>query len=251
MRAKLLVVLTIAALLALLAVGQAKSMRAAPSDKVKVEFFVMSRCPDAAYCEAAYAPSLLALAPILDLSVDYIAQRGSNLTATNTTCMHGEPECVGNRQQLCAQLLSSAQPLSLQYLNFTTCQSASYRDVPNNAAACAKQSGFDLTQLQACVDSVGQQLLYESAAYSRQRNQSVSCTVLLDNDMWCVRDGGQWKQCSGGSDAGSFVTAVCNKYTGIDSPAVCKTGLAATASDDSAAESPMARLHRMREALKA
>lgn len=222
MRATLLVVLSLAGLLTLLAVCQARALQSSPADKVKVEFFVMSRCPDAAYCEATFVPALFQLSPILDLSVDYIARRGSTVTATNITCMHGENECEGNRQQLCSQLLSSANPLSLQYLNFTTCQAASYREVPNNAAACAKQSGFDGAKLQSCVSSVGQQLLYDSVNYSRARNQSVSCTVLVEDRLWCIRDSSTWKQCSEGTDGASLITAVCSRYKGTDTPAVCQ-----------------------------
>jgi len=232
MRASVLVVLCFTGLLATLAVSQARSLRSSPTDKVKVEMFVMSRCPDAAYCEAAFVPALLQLSPILDLSVDYIAQRGSAVTLANITCMHGENECEGNRQQLCSQLLSSARPLSLQYLNFTTCQAASYRDVPNNGAACAQKTGFDADKLQSCVSSVGQQLLFDSVNYSRSRNQSVSCTLLVEDALWCIRDGSTWKQCSEGTDGPSLITAVCNRYKGSDTPAVCQQVAAAPSSSN-------------------
>ena len=64
--------LLVVCLVAMLAVNEARSVRSSPSDKVKVEFFVMSKCPDAATCESVFAPSLYALAPILDLSVSTI-----------------------------------------------------------------------------------------------------------------------------------------------------------------------------------
>ena len=149
------------------------------------------------------------------------------LTLANITCMHRESECEGNRQQLCAQLLSSARPLSLQYLNFTACQSQTYQTVPDNADACAVQAGFDAGKLQSCVSSVGQQLLFDSATYTRQRNQSVSCSILVDDQPWCQRDT-TWKQCNEGNDASSLITAVCNRYKGSNKPDVCKQAAATT-----------------------
>ena len=237
MRAALLAMLFLNGLLALVAANQAKSLQSSPAEKVKVELFVMSKCPDGAYCENVFIPSLLRLAPILDLSVDYIAQRNSAISQANITCLHGVSECEGNRQQLCAQLLSSAAPLSLQYLNFTSCQAQSYRNVPDNAATCAKQSGFDADKLQSCVSSVGQQLLFDSVNYSRSRNQSTSCTVLIENSLWCIRDGGAWKQCNEGTDANSLITAVCKRYKGTDTPAVCQQALATTTTTDEPAVS--------------
>jgi len=223
MRTSLLVI-RLTTLLAVFAVSHGRSVQSSPSDKVKVEFFVMSKCPDAAYCEATFAPALYQLSPILDLSFDYIAQRDTAVTLANITCPHGEGECEGNRQQLCAQLLSSPHPLTLQYLNFTTCQAASYRTVPTNAIECAQQAGFDADKLQSCVSSVGQQLLLDSVNYSRARNQSVSCSVLVDNNMWCQRDS-TWKQCNEGTTGDSLITAVCKRYRGSDTPAICQQAL--------------------------
>ena len=229
MRTSLFVVLL--GLLATLTVSHAKTLQSLPSDKVKVEFFVMSKCPDAAYCENVFAPSLYVLSPILDLSFDYIAQRGSAVSLGNITCLHGEGECEGNRQQLCAQLLSSPRPLTLQYLNFTSCQAQSYRAVPTNADSCAKQTGFDATKLQSCVTSVGQQLLLDSVTYSRSRNQSVSCTILVQDQLWCQRDS-TWKQCNEGTDGDSLITAVCKRYKGTDAPAVCQQATSSTNEPD-------------------
>ena len=55
------------------------------SSGVPVEFFVMSKCPDARMCGEVFGPALKELAPALDLRFSYIADSEKG----GFSCMHG------------------------------------------------------------------------------------------------------------------------------------------------------------------
>ena len=180
------------------------------------------RCPDAQFCEAAWNASIVSLLPIIDLNMDYIARQ---LVPSNITCPHGPTECVGDAQQLCAQLMADPSAPSAQWWSFATCQSATRNDIPGNGAACAKQAGLDAGLLDACVSSVGSNLLYYSGQRAIAAKQGVSCTITLNDQQWCQHDS-TWKGCAEGNDGPSLVRAICKRYTGATLPAVCKEALA-------------------------
>ena len=39
-----------------------------------------------------------------------------------------------------------------------------------------------------------------------------SCTVRVGGEKWCVRDGGEWKDCDGGYEVGDLVKEVEKRY---------------------------------------
>ena len=51
-------------------------------------------------------------------------------------------------------------------------------------------------------------LLTESVERSRDAVVKLSCTVRLNNSTRCIRDGGEWKDCEGGSRAKDLVKDV-------------------------------------------
>jgi len=67
---------------------------------------------------------------------------------------------------------------------------------------CALEHGISFEKLNGCVsrdDGYGGQLLKESVLRTKAANVSKSCTVRLDGEVRCIRDGGEWSDCEGGS----------------------------------------------------
>ena len=132
---------------------------------MRVEYFVRSKCPDAAACEAAF-PVLDVLA-ISNVTVNYIAKHDA------FTCMHGEPECTGNMQQLCARHVAQRDE---QWWRFVLCQDATQRAIPDNGKECAASSGIDYARVARCMDDgTGERLLRD--AIDRAAGVRVCCTI--------------------------------------------------------------------------
>ncbi|KAJ2860967.1 hypothetical protein GGI22_002573, partial [Coemansia erecta] len=68
--------------------------------KVRVEFFVMSRCPDAVKMEQAFSQVVDSVHSIMDVQLSFIAKPDANATL-GAVCKHGEYECRGNIDELC------------------------------------------------------------------------------------------------------------------------------------------------------
>ncbi|KAI4173809.1 MAG: hypothetical protein LQ348_006479 [Seirophora lacunosa] len=60
----------------------------------------------------------------------------------------------------------------------------------------------------------GLDLLEQSVERSQAAGVTKSCTVRVDDKMWCIRDGGEWKDCENGSDVRSLVKEVEKLYSG-------------------------------------
>lgn len=209
-----------AAIVALLVIVVAQPAEAAKAPKVNVAFYVMSQCPDATACEAAFTQPINDLHSIVDLDVEYIA-RGP-LALRNVTCLHGPTECRGNMQQLCAAKVDASVSggVGLRAWNYAVCQSANRSAIPNNSHQCAISAGLDGDAIERCVTSSGDSLMYASALASRRSSVTVSCTVVINHQQWCQRDS-VWKGCEDGNDAAALYRAICSRYQGSDKPAAC------------------------------
>ncbi|CAE8699947.1 unnamed protein product [Polarella glacialis] len=179
------------------------------SDRVFAEFFVMSRCPDALTCENVFTPVLAKLSQLVDLRFTYIG----NIKDGQVTCMHGAPECEGNRQRLCAAKASQGDVAKL--IAFAQCQDspaalpfASSESkgkgkpaIPQNGQACATAAGLDAASLLACAaGDEGSALLKASVERSISLNVTISCTLQLQGETLCVHNR-VWESCdSCGSD---------------------------------------------------
>ncbi|UJR35387.1 hypothetical protein I4U23_028144 [Adineta vaga] len=188
------------------------------SDKpVRVEFFVMSKCPDARKCETLFAPSLIKLSSIINFTVSFIAYE----TQTNQIeCMHGPDECLGNKQQLCVQSMCSQTTL----LKFLQCQSRQLANIPNNGEQCLKEASdgsIKWSDIDTCVKSdKGNELFHQSLQRTKSASAKKSCTMNLNGQFWCMHDG-TWYGCSDGHDEKSFIKAICSRYNGMNKPAEC------------------------------
>lgn len=55
-------------------------------------------------------------------------------------------------------------------------------------------------------------LLTKSVQRSRRVGAEVSCTVRVDKKKWCIRDGGEWKECKDGAEPQDLVDHVKELY---------------------------------------
>jgi hypothetical protein len=148
--------------------------------------------------------------------------------------MHGPTECIGDMLMLCAANLPFSQETSadqvatlqtppVRYLGFSNCLISNYEDIPDRSLVeqCALEYGIDFEALNECVSQQddnpnkgdqndrlsGVALLRKSARHSADLGVKTSCTVRVDDTVWCVRDGGAWKDCAQGGE-GSQVSVL-------------------------------------------
>lgn len=129
--------------------------------------------------------------------------------------MHGQEECLGNLIELCAAKL---YPDPKIYLGFTMCLSREYSDIPKRTLVedCALEHGIDITKVNECTGndegSLAFDLLKDSFERSDAANVTTSCTIRLNNEVRCIRDGGEWKDCKGGSSVKDLVRDIKDLY---------------------------------------
>lgn len=132
--------------------------------------------------------------------------------------MHGQEECLGNIIELCA---AKEYPDPKTYLGFTMCMTRQYEDIPKRELVedCALEHGISMQKLNDCATledgSQGVEMLQQSFNRSSEAGVSTSCTVRLNGKVRCVRDGGQWSDCEGGSKASDLVRDVQEEYEAL------------------------------------
>ncbi|CAG7930932.1 unnamed protein product [Penicillium olsonii] len=140
-------------------------------------------------------------------------------------CKHGPGECIGDMLLLCAAnlpfpatgdeaLLPPQYPRTpiVRSLGFANCLINDFDQIPEREFVhqCAMEFGIDFEALNKCASQQnddpdnggnggpplsGIALLRESAGRSESLGIHTSCTVRLDDTVWCVRDDGEWKDC--------------------------------------------------------
>ncbi|KAG0161649.1 hypothetical protein PDIDSM_1842 [Penicillium digitatum] len=166
--------------------------------KIPLEAHIMSKCPDAQDClqNWFYQPWKESAVSVSKDSEDI-------------ECKHGPGECIGDMLMLCAANLPfppTADEASLpsQYPG----PRLSDREFVHH---CALEHGIDFDALNKCASQQnddpndgndggpplsGIALLRESAMHGEQIGVKISCTVRLDDDVWCIRDSDEWKNCA-------------------------------------------------------
>lgn len=184
---------------------------------VPVTAFVMSKCPDAVFCEDVLHKAISQVSDIVHFDLQFIAKRDSQ-SSLGTTCMHGESECIGNIQQLCAQ---HYYPESI--FDLVLCQNQDILSIPYNFGECAKKSGIQVEgSLSECINgTMGKSLLSRSILITEHAVVTKSCTVMIGFQKRCVRDGQRWYDCIGGSEADDFVRTICDAYGNRSKPQAC------------------------------
>lgn len=168
--------------------------------RTTLEAHIMSKCPDARDClRDLVIPTMEKVSDKIDFTLSYI---GKNIEDDDSVeCMHGQSECLGNIIQLCAANLYHDPKI---YLGFTMCMLDDYSHIPQKDLVqyCALEHGIDFDKINDCASDAafGMDLLRNSVARSANANVTTSCTVRLNDKIRCIRDGGEWKDCKGGSE---------------------------------------------------
>ncbi|KAJ2780163.1 hypothetical protein H4R18_003611 [Coemansia javaensis] len=196
--------------------------KAAAGDRVLVELFVMSRCPDAVKVEAVFADVVPAVHAIMDVELKFIGAPDPNAT-TGVRCKHGDAECQGNIDELCA--LAHSRGDLPGFWRFLGCLNGRAADIGRDsglALQCASAAGLDTAAFVACTTSKeGRARLLQSAVDSQRAGIATSATVRIDGHTRCVEDGG-WRDCPGGHGASDFIRDICAAYRGArPRPSVC------------------------------
>ncbi|KAK0522409.1 hypothetical protein OC834_006294 [Tilletia horrida] len=211
----------------------------ASSDKrVRVQVGVMSRCPDAHYCEATLDRILDRVNSKVSLHLSYLGHANAS-APWSASCLHGDIECAGNVHQLCVANALRPERAGRDFdLSPSQAQQKWYDVVLCMNYAKARIGEESL--IQECLKTVhgapswdgaggigecvhgkqGTKLLLDSIAQSDKLGIVNSCTILLEGGTQCVRDGGVWKRCTipGGHEVGDFVAEIENQYTRINEP---------------------------------
>ncbi len=131
--------------------------------------------------------------------------------------MHGPAECLGNIIQLCAAKLYADPKI---YLGFANCMTSDYKEIPERSLVedCALDSGVDFQKLNSCISDEGEgmDLLRASVERSHQKHVTKSCTIRLDGKVRCIRDGGEWYDCPGGSNVTDLVSDIKDLYDDLN-----------------------------------
>ncbi|POS86579.1 hypothetical protein EPUL_002245 [Erysiphe pulchra] len=176
---------------------------------VPLEAHIMSKCPDAQDClEMMIIPTMERISEKINFTLSYIGEPTEN---DGIHCMHGPEECMGNIVELCA---AKVYPNPRIYLGFTMCLTKEYKDIPDRSLLeeCALEYGIDFKKLNECASKDnghhGIELLRQSARHSMEVGVTKSCTIRLNEEIYCVRDGREWTECPHGPAVEDLVSAV-------------------------------------------
>ncbi|KFY32916.1 hypothetical protein V495_08614 [Pseudogymnoascus sp. VKM F-4514 (FW-929)] len=178
---------------------------------VPLEAHVMSKCPDTRAClRELVLPAMERVSSKVDFTLTYLGRPTEN---DGVDCMHGPTECMGNILELCAAHL---YPEPRIYLGFVMCLSNDYKEIPNEALVkgCALEHAVDFEKLNECAgstDGMGMGLLRDSVQRSINVGVRASCTVRLNNEVYCVHDG-DWKNCPNGPGVNDLVIEIEKLY---------------------------------------
>jgi protein-disulfide isomerase len=183
--------------------GGAASVGPAAKDAVKLEMYIMSKCPYGVQAVQGIKPALDLLGNKVDFRLDYIANENNGQFGS----LHGPPEVKGDIQQLCAM---KHYPDRAKWMGFIDCVNKNWTGIPEGWEPCAAQAGMDKGKLASCIDgNEGKDLLRESMKRAQGANAGGSPTIVLAGAPY-----------EGGREKNDFIRGICGKLTGAK-PTVC------------------------------
>ncbi|OTA69338.1 hypothetical protein K449DRAFT_322280 [Hypoxylon sp. EC38] len=181
----------------------------AAGELVPLEAHIMSKCPDAKDClKDLVLPAMMRVYDKVNFTLSYIGTPTEN---DGVDCKHGPGECMGNIIELCAHHL---YPDPKIYLGFTMCLTKDYKSIPQRELVedCALEHAIDFEELNKCATkdngAFGLSMLRESVQRTADAGVTKSCTVRLNEEVYCIRDGGEWTDCPSGPGVNDLVIAV-------------------------------------------
>ncbi|TDZ28430.1 GILT-like protein 1 [Colletotrichum spinosum] len=186
---------------------------AVESKLVPLEAHIMSKCPDARDClRDLVLPTMMKAQDKVNFTLSYIGTPTEN---DGIDCKHGPSECMGNIIELCAAHLYPDPKINL---GFTMCLTREYGAIPDRSLVedCALEHAIDINALNDCATedngALGMSMLRDSVRRSKSAGVTKSCTVRLNEEFYCVRDDGQWKECPHGAGVNDLVIAIEKLY---------------------------------------
>ncbi|TLS28162.1 hypothetical protein PpBr36_00934 [Pyricularia pennisetigena] len=181
---------------------------------VPLEAHIMSKCPDARDClRDMVLPVMQRVHDKVNFTLSFIGTPDGD---SGVACKHGPAECMGNIIELCA---ADLYPDPKTYLGFTMCISMKYPEIPKRELieACALEHAVDFKALNDCAakddGAYGIDMLRHSVQRTARAGVKMSCTVRLDQEIYCIRDGGEWVDCPKGPGVQELVAAIEQKYS--------------------------------------
>ncbi|XDG06774.1 hypothetical protein ABKA04_006389 [Annulohypoxylon sp. FPYF3050] len=178
-------------------------------EPVPLEAHIMSKCPDAKDClKDLVLPAMMRVYDKVNFTLSYIGTPTEN---DGVDCKHGPAECMGNIIELCAHHL---YPDPKIYLGFTMCLTKEYKMIPQRELVedCALEHAIDFEKLNECATkdngAYGVDLLRQSVARSSSVGVTKSCTVRLNDEVYCIRDNGKWSDCNHGPAVNDLIIEV-------------------------------------------
>jgi hypothetical protein len=104
------------------------------------------------------------------------------------------------------------------------CLTRDYKDIPQRSLVedCALEHGLDFGKLNECTvaesGGVAMGWLRDSVRRSTQAGVTISCTVRLNEEIYCIRDGGKWTDCPNGPGVNDLVIAIEKQYQQQSAP---------------------------------
>jgi hypothetical protein len=182
---------------------------------VPLEAHIMSKCPDAKDClRELVLPTMQKVYDKVNFTLSFIGKPTDQDDGVD--CKHGPAECLGNIIELCAQRL---YPDPKTYLGFTMCLTRDYKHIPQRSLIedCALEHAIDFDKLNDCATkddgAFGIGMLRESVQRTAKAGVTKSCTVRLNNEIYCIRDGGEWTDCPAGPGVNDLVIAIRKLYS--------------------------------------
>ncbi|KAK4226172.1 hypothetical protein QBC38DRAFT_456488 [Podospora fimiseda] len=183
-------------------------------DLVPLEAHIMSKCPDAKDClRDLVLPTMQKAYSKVNFTLSFIGKTTDY--NDGVACKHGPQECLGNIIELCAQKL---YPDPKIYLGFTMCLTKDYPHIPQRPLIedCALEHAVDFDELNECATkddgAFGMGMLRKSVKRTAEAGVTKSCTVRLNNEIYCIRDGAQWTDCPAGAKPNDLVIAIEKLY---------------------------------------
>eukprot|EP01100_Stratorugosa_tubuloviscum_P005742 TRINITY_DN2551_c0_g1_i1.p1 TRINITY_DN2551_c0_g1~~TRINITY_DN2551_c0_g1_i1.p1 ORF type:complete len:256 (+),score=90.23 TRINITY_DN2551_c0_g1_i1:39-770(+) len=190
---------------------------------VKVDFYVMSKCPYAARFEIDFNEQVLnaeGLREIIDLTLYFIANVDPT-SPSGFTSYHGPSEVSGDFLELCTYELMNPSPENYTWFDYILCLNANYSLIPNNANYCSKQVPVDYNRIQNCVNSdTSADLLTASIAqtnsldWASTTGRPKSPTIYINDEFYCLWTGSPCQA----SSIDDFRIYICSVYTGPKPP---------------------------------
>jgi len=176
---------------------------------VPVNFYVMSKCPYAAFLVDQFNQNTMSaqgISGIINITFNFIAAVDST-QPTGFYSKHGQSEVQGDFYELC---VNSVAPLGLW--NFVVCADQDRTSIPNNMQACGQQGGINWNRVQVCYNTDSTPLLKASIRQTDSLGITTSPTLFINGQ--CVYGG--LSSCTNlDPSSNMMLQAICSAWTGI------------------------------------